>query len=52
MEGTGLGLTICKSIIEAHQGKIGVVSATPRGSTFWIELPVIQSNPALDDSLG
>jgi signal transduction histidine kinase len=40
VEGTGLGLTICKSIVEAHNGTIGVVSAKPQGITFWIEIPV------------
>lgn len=43
MEGTGLGLTICKSIIESHNGKIGVISAESKGSTFWIEIPRAQS---------
>ena len=38
--GTGLGLWISKTIIEAHRGEIGVESATGRGTTFRIELPL------------
>lgn len=37
--GTGLGLFICKSIIEAHRGQIWVESQLGRGSTFYIALP-------------
>lgn len=36
--GIGLGLTICKKIIEAHGGSIGVDSTVGSGSTFWFRL--------------
>lgn len=38
--GTGLGLSLVKSVIDAHSGKIGVASEEGKGSTFFFELPV------------
>ena len=37
--GSGLGLSICKAIVEAHGGKIGVESVVGKGTTFWMSLP-------------
>ncbi|GAB4213323.1 MAG: hypothetical protein OHK0022_50290 [Roseiflexaceae bacterium] len=38
--GTGLGLTFCKLVAEAHGGQIGVREAPGGGSIFWFTLPV------------
>lgn len=40
-EGSGLGLSIAKSIIQAHQGSIEVISHPGTGSTFTMHLPLI-----------
>jgi signal transduction histidine kinase len=37
---SGLGLTICKEIVEAHQGTIEVKSSVGRGSTFVVAIPL------------
>jgi PAS domain S-box-containing protein len=40
IQGTGLGLTICKAIAEAHGGRITFTSVENEGTTFRIELPL------------
>jgi len=40
IEGTGIGLTICKKIITAMKGDIAVSSKMGEGSTFWIKFPI------------
>jgi signal transduction histidine kinase len=40
--GTGLGLSVCRQIIEQHQGRIRVESVVGKGSTFTVKLPVNQ----------
>ena len=38
--GMGMGLSICKSIIDSHNGGIWVSAGVPRGSIFHFELPL------------
>ncbi len=44
--GVGLGLALCKALVEAHQGHIGVQSAVGKGSTFFFEIPLTQTQGA------
>jgi two-component system, OmpR family, phosphate regulon sensor histidine kinase PhoR len=46
--GTGLGLSLVKWIIEAHNGRIWVKSENGAGSTFFVELPTIQESQHVD----
>ena len=52
--GTGLGLASCRSIVEAHQGRIRVRSTVGKGTEFTIKLPVAppDSQPAPDHGAG
>ncbi len=40
-EGTGLGLAVVSTLMESMEGKYGVDSVPGKGSTFWIEFPVV-----------
>ncbi len=44
IEGTGIGLVICKYLMEMMNGNIGVDSKKEIGSTFWIELEMVEED--------
>ena len=41
--GLGLGLHICRTIVEQHHGQVGVKSSPGQGSTFWFTLPLLET---------
>ena len=46
-EGSGLGLAVARSIVEAHGGAIGVDSPPGQGASFWFSLPLWSHQPAV-----
>ena len=42
VEGTGMGLALSKGLVEAMGGRIGVESELDRGTTFWVELGLVE----------
>jgi len=46
-KGMGLGLAICREIVEGHAGRLDVESALGRGTTFIVSLPLHTEAPAL-----
>ena len=45
VEGSGVGLALSKALVEAMGGVLGVDSQRGKGSTFWVELPIIEHDP-------
>jgi signal transduction histidine kinase len=43
--GTGLGLSMCREIIESHHGRIRVESSVGKGTAFTLKLPVVKVAP-------
>ncbi len=50
-DGVGLGLSIVKSIVEAHNGQVGVESRRGGGARFWFSLPTAGRSPSAKSHL-
>lgn len=48
ISGTGLGLSLVKSVVEAHDGTIGVESVEGEGSKFYVKLPIVPSDARIE----
>jgi len=46
--GVGLGLSICRAIIEAHGGEIHVVNRVGGGAVFQVDLPILETPPTME----
>ena len=46
-DGLGMGLSVCRTIVEAHGGKLWATAASPHGAIFQLILPVTGDDPRL-----
>ncbi|VAW52130.1 hypothetical protein MNBD_GAMMA05-661 [hydrothermal vent metagenome] len=50
IDGTGIGLSLCKQLIELMSGQIGVESSNGKGCCFWVELPYCEQTEVVNIS--
>ena len=47
-DGMGMGLSVCRSIVEAHGGQMWATSCEPRGALFQLRSPLTESRSVID----